>query len=337
MSSQENMTAEKQNTTIFGTEQDLTDATKDIELSQIALEGEEEIQLTQAAAAAENDFSLTQFVLDAATAGEANQPNFDVRDFDMSFLGTTDNSNNRFSAVVSNEEITNLISEQKNKNTEKNTKWAINVFNECLGERIRTGIIMPDLLHMDYISMNFWLQRFVIEARKKNGDEYLPPKKKKKSIYYLFCGVMRYCRDNGLHVNFFIGDDATFAGSRCLYEHFETYLNSLENDGCFYRKPLTSGISYGKQPLGMNKLGSLMKEMCGKAGLKGNFTNHSGKRSCSTSLDKAGLDEQSIMDRTGHRSTAVRAYKTKTNEIEEKVSMALNPPSEENTVGTRDE
>ncbi|CAC5384606.1 unnamed protein product [Mytilus coruscus] len=127
------------------------------------------------------------------------------------------------------------------------------------------------------------------------------------------------------------------SGSRCLYEHFETYLNALGNDGFFYRKPLTSGIRYGKQPLSVNKLESLMKEMCGKAGLKGNFTNHSGKRSCATSLYKAGLDEQSIMDRTGHRSTAVRAYKTKTNEKEEKVSMALNPPSEENTVGTRDQ
>lgn len=52
---------------------------------------------------------------------------------------------------------------------------------------------------------------------------------------------------------------------------------------------------------------------------------------------KAGLDEQSRMDRTSHRSTAVRANKTTTNQIEEKVSMALNPPSEENTIGTRDE
>ncbi|CAC5367515.1 unnamed protein product [Mytilus coruscus] len=174
---------------IVGTEQDLIDATEDIESSQIALEVEEEIQLTQAAAAAENDFSLTHFVLDAATAGEANQPNFEFGDFDMSFLGSTDNSdstNNRFSAVVSNEEITNLISVQKNKNTEKNTKWAMNVFNEWQGERIRSGIIMPDLLQMDYISMDFWIQR----------------------------GVMRYCRDNGLHVNFFNGDDATFAGLR---------------------------------------------------------------------------------------------------------------------------
>ncbi|CAC5384607.1 unnamed protein product [Mytilus coruscus] len=122
---------------IVGTEQDLIDATEDIELSQIALEVEEESQLSQAAAAAK---TMKQFVLDAATAGEANQPNFDFGEFDMSFLGNTDNSdstNNRFSAVVSNEEITNVISEQKNKIAEKNTKWAMNVFNEWQGRRRR--------------------------------------------------------------------------------------------------------------------------------------------------------------------------------------------------------
>lgn len=44
-----------------------------------------------------------------------------------------------------------------------------------------------------------------------------------------------------------------------------------------------------------------MKEICQKAGLVGNYTNHSGKRTCATSLYKAGLDEQSIMDRKDHR------------------------------------
>ena len=69
-----------------------------------------------------------------------------------------------------------------------------------------------------------------------------------------------------------------------------------------------------------------MKEMCQKAGLVGNYTNHSGKRTCATSLYKAGLDEQSIMDRTGHRFTAVRGYKSKTDEVEQKFSEVLNPP-----------
>lgn len=113
-----------------------------------------------------------------------------------------------------------------------------------------------------------------------------------------------------------------------MYNLFEMYLNALGNDGCFYRKPLLgTKIRYGKQMLGVNKLEGLMKEICQKASLTGNYTNHSGKRTCATALYNAGLDEQTIMDRTGHRSTAVRTYKTKTDEIEQKVSAVLNPPS----------
>lgn len=111
-----------------------------------------------------------------------------------------------------------------------------------------------------------------------------------------------------------------------MHSHFKAYLDALGNDGWFYRKPLSVGIRYGKLPLGINKLEGLMKEMCQKAGLVGNDINHSGKRSCATSLYKAGLDEQSIMDRTGHRSTAIRGYKSKTDEMEQKVSEVLNPP-----------
>ena len=35
------------------------------------------------------------------------------------------------------------------------------------------------------------------------------------------------------------------------------------------------------------------------------FTNHSGKRTCATVLFQSDVDEPLIMDRTGHRSTAV--------------------------------
>ena len=66
-------------------------------------------------------------------------------------------------------------------------------------------------------------------------------------------------------------------------------MNALGNDGWFYRKPLSAGIRYGKLPLGVNKLEGLMKEMCQKAGLVGNYTNHFGKRTCASSLYKAGL------------------------------------------------
>ena len=38
-----------------------------------------------------------------------------------------------------------------------------------------------------------------------------------------------------------------------------------------------------------------MATICKKAGIEGNFSNHSGKRTCATSLYDAGIDEQEIM------------------------------------------
>ncbi|CAG2236653.1 unnamed protein product [Mytilus edulis] len=428
----------------------------DVHLSQIAAEIEEDIQLSQVATEIEDDIKLAvcsqeieaDYFDDLAISQAANimdvnltisqamnvydvegEENFDLGTFELGYLAREPNTSvvenpvnpgiNRFSTCVSADEIDKLITSQTNPNTQKNTKWAIKVFNEWRAARRQNGVEITDLLAMDVKTMDYWLQRFVLEARKKTGDEYPP-----KSLYYIVCGLMRHCKDNKLfHVNFFDEKDGTFAqfrkvldarmkyllakglgtkqkkadaiseedeeilwssgvfgqsnsttlqytieiirdavnecsmkttiwnnsarcleyvseisgnfynsfsGPRCMYNIFETYLNILGNDGCFYRKPLAlvgNTIRYGKQPLGVNKLEGLMKEMCQKAGLTGNYTNHSGKRTCATALYKAGLDEQTIMDRTGHRSSAVRAYKSKTDEIEQKVSSVLNPPS----------
>jgi hypothetical protein len=74
--------------------------------------------------------------------------------------------------------------------------------------------------------------------------------------------------------------------------HFETYLNALGNDGDFYRRPLPSTqsgtIRYGYQPVGINTLNKFMKEIAEKGSLQGSFTNHSGKRTCATTMYTAG-------------------------------------------------
>ena len=67
-----------------------------------------------------------------------------------------------------------------------------------------------------------------------------------------------------------------------------------------------------------------MKVICQKGGLQGNFTNHSGKRTCATQLYTANVDEQEIMRRTGHRSqTAVRKYKRSNDAISQNVSKIV--------------
>ncbi|XP_052084902.1 uncharacterized protein LOC127722094 [Mytilus californianus] len=115
-----------------------------------------------------------------------------------------------------------------------------------------------------------------------------------------------------------------------LFKIYEDYLSIISemNGNSFYRRPLEKGceIKFSSQPLGVNKLSSIMKSMCFEAGIEGYFTNHSGKRTCATSLYQAGVPEQEIMNRTGHRSVeSVRKYKRASTEMLMDISNILEP------------
>lgn len=89
--------------------------------------------------------------------------------------------------------------------------------------------------------------------------------------------------------------------------------------------------------MGINKLKSFMRVSCTEGGLHGNYSNHSGKRTCATQLYLSGVEEQQIMNRTGHRSQAgVRKYKRSSAEMEANVSKILDPPNEctDNSIAT---
>lgn len=82
---------------------------------------------------------------------------------------------------------------------------------------------------------------------------------------------------------------------------------------------------YTNRPVGKNQLSSVVKTMCAEVGIQGNKTNHSLKATCATRLFQANVDEQLIMQRTGHRSTAgVRAYKRTSNVQIENCSSILD-------------
>ncbi|XP_076109599.1 uncharacterized protein KIAA1958-like [Mytilus galloprovincialis] len=352
----------------------------------------------------------------------------------------------RFGNPARKEDLDKLINSQKNSNTEKITKWAVEAFMKWREQRNKENENIPLLKHMDAETMDSCLQRFVVEVRKRDGLEYPP-----KSLYYIICGLLRHLRDEEIHdKNFLNENDIRFAVFRkvlnakmkelaswglgsttkqadpitkedeekiwnsgvfgcdnsvalqntvffyncklfgmrgyddhkkleceqfsigcdgsesrfihftgrtsktfsgrlnqlhvkskdikhfcpktkdrcCIAEYYEKYLAALGNRGPFYRRPLAgSSIRYGEQAVGISKLKGFMREITSKAGLQGNFTNHSGKRSCATQLYTAGIPEQEMMSRTGHRTeTAVRKYKRSSNEILPEVSDVLNPP-----------
>ena len=68
-----------------------------------------------------------------------------------------------------------------------------------------------------------------------------------------------------------------------------------------------------------------MAQLCSAASIKGYRTNHSLRATAATRLYNAGVDEQMIMETTGHRSLeGVRSYK-RTSECQKKsVSDILN-------------
>ena len=81
------------------------------------------------------------------------------------------------------------------KNTSKSTNWAVNNFNEWRDERNKVFSdeqCPTDLLDspMDKNALlSYWLSRFLVETRQKNGNKYPA-----KTLYQLLCGINRYIR-----------------------------------------------------------------------------------------------------------------------------------------------
>ena len=90
----------------------------------------------------------------------------------------------------------------------------------------------------------------------------------------------------------------------------------------FYLQPRKKFLDlswYQDRPVGVHKLWNCVKEMCKTAKLPGFYSNHSLHSTSATRMYKNNIDEQLIMEITGHRSNAVRSYK-KTLDYQRKVA-----------------
>ena len=103
----------------------------------------------------------------------------------------------------------------------------------------------------------------------------------------------------------------------CHVQILDTYFSKLppqakEKDAFYLTPNKVIGESkswYSQVPVGRNRLGSMLKDMCAEAGVAGNFTNHSLRAYGATTLYNANLPEKLIQERTGHRSLkALRQY-----------------------------
>ncbi len=93
--------------------------------------------------------------------------------------------------------------------TKDATTWAVHVWTSWANARNKRLLsdekrFNPDLCLLTTEEMKFWLSRFVLEVRKKNGD-YYPP----NAIYQLIPGLQRHLHGNG-HASIKLFDRTAF-------------------------------------------------------------------------------------------------------------------------------
>ena len=125
---------------------------------------------------------------------------------------------------------------------------------------------------------------------------------------------------------------------RCFLRLFKLYRSLCPTgapDHAFYLRPAdhpTTNCWYSKIPLGHTKLSKTVVRLCASAGIKGHKTNHSLRATTTSRLYHSGVDEQLVMERTGHRSLeGVRSYKRTSDAQREALSDILNRPKQPKT------
>ena len=90
----------------------------------------------------------------------------------------------------------------------------------------------------------------------------------------------------------------------------------------------TPNVWYCDQPYGVNRIKTTVKELCKKAGIEGNFTNHSLCASCASRMYDKNIPEQLMKEVTGHRSDCVRVYKRTSDQLREVASTTASVESQ---------
>ena len=113
-----------------------------------------------------------------------------------------------------------------------------------------------------------------------------------------------------------------------LYKLYMTHCPPNRPKDAFYLQPILNPRSqcwYTAKGIGHCKLDKTISRMCEHAGIPGYKTNHSLRATNATWFYQAGVDEQLIMERTGHRSLeGVRSYKRTSSDQREMLSDILN-------------
>ena len=116
----------------------------------------------------------------------------------------------RFAKPTTEEEIIAMRKRAIPEKTVKDTKYCVSVWEEwCKHREETTSCTIPSLNSITLSDLQFWLVRFILEVRKKDGCEYPPD-----TLHHLCSGIVRFLRTNGTHSSLDIFKDPFFAPFR---------------------------------------------------------------------------------------------------------------------------
>ena len=85
--------------------------------------------------------------------------------------------------------------------TQQDTKYCLGLWNEWRDYRNQTT--SATITELTTSELQHWLTRFVLEVRKKTGEEFPP-----NSLRHICCGIKRYLRQNGQpSIDFFVNSE----------------------------------------------------------------------------------------------------------------------------------
>ena len=124
----------------------------------------------------------------------------------------------------------------------------------------------------------------------------------------------------------------THCPDRCPVRLFELFVSKRPPEMCKDDSPfyLATNLKftnfwYKRQPMGINKIGSIMKRMAEKADLKGRKTNHTARKTSVETLYRAQFQDSEVMQFTGHRNVAsLNSYKKPCLEQQRRMSEVLS-------------
>ena len=84
--------------------------------------------------------------------------------------------------------------ESVSEKTREDTKYCVNLWEEWRNHCVQhtTATIPALLLEMTNTDLQYWMTRFIMEVRKKDGTNFLP-----NTLHHICCGIMRHLRTNG--------------------------------------------------------------------------------------------------------------------------------------------